>query len=64
MITCEVCGLLFREEEWKEYNLHNTVKHLVEYKTPNVKAYGWGYILYSNEQIRERDNLIERKNTK
>lgn len=61
MITCEICGLLFREEEWKEYNLHNRVKHLVEYKTPNIKAYGYGYVKFSNEEILERDKAIECK---
>ena len=57
MITCEVCGLVFREEDWREYNLHNNVAHMHEYN--GVTYYNViSYITHTTEQIVTRDRLI------
>jgi len=66
MITCEICGSVFREENNKEFARHNSVAHLHDWKRiGNYGRYpcGFGYVIYTTEEILERDKLLERKGT-
>lgn len=59
MITCEICGKVFVEQDWKEFNLHNTVKHLHDYRGVSNYHNPIPYIRHTKEAIEARDRLIE-----
>lgn len=69
MITCEICGKVFREEDWGEFNIHNSVRHLHDYKGqtnyyPYTNTYtnGFGFVIFSEQELKERDDLLARLN--
>ena len=54
MITCECCGMVFREENHEEFSVHNTVAHLHEYL--GTYAYQYNpipYIRHTEKRLNE-----------
>jgi hypothetical protein len=62
MITCEVCGKVFREQDHEEYSAHNNVAHLHEWKGVYTIASQYNpipYIRFTEREIKERDSEID-----